>query len=181
MRVEIDLVDTEYERLLATLQPFIDAGRIEASIPAIPTIPDAPASTSTVSAPVPTVASATAFPAQGLGAASESEAGDAVAGEPRELLADVAVVMAGRRRVLSREVVLSLQQLAPRVYGTWTQYRLSRELPPTAKPYGDVGGMYVSLQKVIAARNTARRAAKKKSTKKRIKSTGAAPAGGGLF
>lgn len=33
MRVEIDLVESEYQRLLQALQPFIDAGHVDASIP----------------------------------------------------------------------------------------------------------------------------------------------------
>ncbi|WP_226351922.1 hypothetical protein [Pseudonocardia sp. ICBG601] len=182
MRIEIDLLDTEYERLLDVLRPFIDAGRVEASIPTAPTVPAVSASVSIASAPVPAVGVGVDSSARGLGGSGESVVGDtAPEGESRELLADVAVVMAGRRRVLSREVVLSLQQLAPGVYGAWSQSRLSRELPASAKPYGDFGGMYVSLQKVIAARNAARRTAKKKPTKKEITGVGVSSAGGGLF
>lgn len=33
MRIEIDLASIEYRRLLEALQPFIDAGRVEASVP----------------------------------------------------------------------------------------------------------------------------------------------------
>lgn len=33
MRIEIDLASTEYRRLLDALQPFIDAGRVDAAAP----------------------------------------------------------------------------------------------------------------------------------------------------
>lgn len=47
MRIAIDLADSEYRRLIAALQPFIDAGRVEASVPDAGSLPArAPASRS---------------------------------------------------------------------------------------------------------------------------------------
>ena len=46
MRIEIDLAASEYRRLLASLQPFIDAGRVEASAPSTAALPHDSASTS---------------------------------------------------------------------------------------------------------------------------------------
>lgn len=40
MRIAIDLAGSEYRRLIAALQPFIDAGRVEASVPAAGSLPD---------------------------------------------------------------------------------------------------------------------------------------------
>ncbi len=40
MRVQIDLAATEYRRLLDTLQPFIDAGRVDAAAPDTAALPD---------------------------------------------------------------------------------------------------------------------------------------------
>lgn len=40
MRIAIDLADSEYRRLLEALQPFIDAGRVEASLPDAAALPD---------------------------------------------------------------------------------------------------------------------------------------------
>lgn len=40
MRIEIDLASVEYRRLLEALQPFIDAGRVEASVPGTAALSD---------------------------------------------------------------------------------------------------------------------------------------------
>lgn len=40
MRIEIDLASSEYQRLLEALRPFIDAGRVEASVPDKSALPD---------------------------------------------------------------------------------------------------------------------------------------------
>lgn len=40
MRIAIDLADSEYRRLIEALQPFIDAGRVEASVPDAGSLPD---------------------------------------------------------------------------------------------------------------------------------------------
>lgn len=40
MRVAIDLAGSEYRRLIEALQPFIDAGRVEASVPDAGSLPD---------------------------------------------------------------------------------------------------------------------------------------------
>lgn len=37
MRIEIDLAEHEYRKLLNLLQPYMDAGRVEASAPELPT------------------------------------------------------------------------------------------------------------------------------------------------
>ena len=39
LRVEIDLADKEYRRLIEILQPYMDAGRLEASAPDHATLP----------------------------------------------------------------------------------------------------------------------------------------------
>ncbi|MBC3192290.1 Lsr2 family protein [Pseudonocardia sp. C8] len=39
MRIQIDLAGSEYRRLLETLKPFIDAGRVDASVPDEATLP----------------------------------------------------------------------------------------------------------------------------------------------
>ena len=44
MRIEIDLADPEYAKLLKLLQPYLDVGRIEASVPAGMTRRSAPPS-----------------------------------------------------------------------------------------------------------------------------------------
>lgn len=40
MRIEIDLAASEYRRLLEALQPFIDAGRVDACAPDTAALPD---------------------------------------------------------------------------------------------------------------------------------------------
>lgn len=45
MRIEIDLAAGEYRSLLETLQPFIDAGRVDASAPDTAALPDHPTPT----------------------------------------------------------------------------------------------------------------------------------------
>lgn len=39
LRVEIDLADNEYRKLIEVLQPYMDAGRLEASAPDTATLP----------------------------------------------------------------------------------------------------------------------------------------------
>ena len=120
MRVEVDLVEAEYQRLLQALQPFIDAGRVEASIPT---------------------------PA----AAGTPTTGD---GQPRDLLADLTAIMAGRKRVELKEAVASLQQLDPATYGTWAPRVLAKALPAAAKPYRSDGGRWIPMKRILAARGT---------------------------
>ncbi len=180
MRVEIDLVDTEYERLLEVLRPFIDAGRVEASIPAGPAVS---ASEPAASAVVPElmsngsagrpVAAAGAVAALPVTAAPvDSDAGLSALGDggDRDLLADLTVIAAGRVRVGLVEAASSLRQLDPVAYAGWADRVLARELPEAAKPYNDQSGRWVSTKKILTARGLVRHRRKSSKSRKSLNS-----------
>lgn len=73
-------------------------------------------------------------------------------GQPRDLLADLTTIAAGRTRVSLHEAVASLHQLDSGAYRTWTTRTLAKALPDRAKPYSDKDGRWLSLRNIIAAR-----------------------------
>ncbi len=164
MRIEIDLVDTEYERLLEALRPFIDAGRVEASIPTAPAVSGSAAGSEFISTggSGATSGDAVVAPAAAPAPAVSGSVAGAGDGGGRDLLADLTVIAAGRARVKVVEAAASLQQLDPVAYAGWSTPRiLVRHLPYVAKPYSADGGRWISTKKIIAARGVARRRQKK--------------------
>lgn len=69
----------------------------------------------------------------------------------RDLLDDLAHVLAGHKRMRTQEVLALLAGLDRGHYGSWTFERLARELPDGAKPYKSDGTMQVSTARVAEA------------------------------
>ena len=69
----------------------------------------------------------------------------------RDLLTDIAAVLAGHQRMRTQEVLGRLTERHRPTYGRWTFTDLHDALPDSAKPYKTRGVMQVSTQRVLDA------------------------------
>lgn len=71
--------------------------------------------------------------------------------EARDLLADVAAVLDGHKRMRTQDVLQRLVELDRGAYEGWTFERLKAELPEAAQPYKTGGHMQISADRVAEA------------------------------